>query len=375
MELTGGRDYAAELDELSERLEQLRELFLHMDVKAKALSEDPPPSLSLHSDPPRDSSQLGNSITYSGQYQGQTTQYQWQPLVYQLEQLHILDTDKTARILNALGHKQRLDIIRALLIMPMTGSELVEQLNMGTTGQLYHHTKALLTSDLLMQEDRGGKYRIPEQHVLPLMLLLTGVTELLDTSGHMLMSEVRDHEQHYSSESQGNHDPHHLLFAIVENVILEHYAGYCTEAHLFLHADGSITVSDNGRGIPLGKLHPSNTSHIQHVLTNMSEQSEHNVYHAPGSEKGISISIVNALSSWLTVEVKREGKVYRQSYQHGIPQTEVLTVGVTQETGTSISCQPNRELFRPAGFQKDIIQAYISSAAAAYPGLKIILHV
>lgn len=182
MELTSSRNYAAELDELSERLEQLRELFLHMDGKAKALSEDPPQSLSLHADPPIDSSQLENFITYSGQYQGQTAQYQWKPLVYQLGQLQTLDTEKTARVLNALGHKQRLDIIRALLIRPMSGPELVEQLNMGTTGQLYHHTKALLASGLLTHEERGGKYRIPEQRVLPLMLLLTGVIELLDTS-------------------------------------------------------------------------------------------------------------------------------------------------------------------------------------------------
>lgn len=118
----------------------------------------------------------------------------------------------------------------------------------------------------------------------------------------------------------------------------------------------------------------SNKSQIQRVLTNMGQSNPSASYNAPGYEKGISLSVVHALSLWITVEVKREGKVYRQSFRNGIPQTDVLAVGVTQETGTSITFMPNPELFSASRFDPTDVKSYMEATAAAYPDLKVTLH-
>ncbi len=225
-----------------------------------------------------------------------------------------LDSDKTAKIL-ALGHKQRLDILRSVLKEPLTGTELVERLNMGTTGQLYHHIKALLGADLLIQEERGGKYSLPGRRALP-VLLLFAAADLLDTSDYLDLAEARNTGA-YLGNSSDEYNPHLLLQSVLENTILEHQAGYCSVVNIFLHEDGSITVADNGRGIPIQALPNSEKPRVQAVLTEIGRYGNGSSASiiAPGSEKGINIPIVNALSLKLTVEIRRDGRVYRQDYK------------------------------------------------------------
>jgi DNA gyrase subunit B len=254
----------------------------------------------------------------------------------------------------------------------MSGVELVERLNMGTTGQLYHHLKALLGADLITQDERGGKYLVSTDRVLPLLMLLTAVSDLLDTSDYLDMSTVRDNSGVYlgKPEAQG-HDVHNLLWATLENSILEHKAGYCTEIDIFLHEDASVTVSDNGRGIPVRLLPDSNKTVVQSMLTDVHRNSVD--YLVPGGEKGVSIAVVNALSQKLTIEVKKDGHVYRQEYRNGIPQTGLIVVGVTKETGTSVTFKANPELFSTRVNEKRI-QEYVRVISMNYPDLSMRLY-
>lgn len=311
-----------------------------------------------------------NSVYYSGQTSLNEQIIRLEPQERKLEQLLDMNTEKAAKVLAALGNKQRLDILKAVISEPLTGSELVERLNMGTTGQLYHHLKALLGANLLVQE--GNHYSLPPHRGLPLLLLLSGVGDLLDTSDYLDLSETRNHAGMYFGSSQ-NFDVHELLWAAVENSILEHQSGYGNRIAIFLHEDGSVTVSDNGRGIPVQAIPNSNIPAVQSVLTEVHRLNNSAQFLVPGAEKGISIAVVNALSQRLAVEIRREGKVYRQEYRYGIPQTGLLTVGLTEETGTSVTFKPEFELFRSHFDIHQIIDKQ-KTITANYPRIQLTIN-
>jgi DNA gyrase subunit B len=361
------RDYGVELDELKAQMKDIQRLINQIadELTPKAVKVNK----AIEIDSSHQVNELG-SVYYSGQYRSENSRYKWEPQERQVTQLLELDGDKAAKVLAALGHQQRLDILRMVLKQPLTGAELVEHLNMGTTGQLYHHIKALSGADLLVQEERGGKYSLPAHRSLPLLLLLAATFDLLDTSDYMELAETRNNASAYLGESKNPFDPHHLLLAVVENTILEHKAGFCSEVNIFLHHDGSITVSDNGRGIPVQALPGTTKTKVQTVLTEIGHYGSDSAFFAPGGEKGITIAVVNALSQRLSVEVRRDGKVFRQDYRHGIPQTGLLTVGVTKETGTSITFLPDKEIFGSA-FNHSVVEDRVSEISSAYPKLAI----
>jgi DNA gyrase subunit B len=150
---------------------------------------------------------------------------------------YLVDGDKVAKVLGALAHKQRLDILQGVVREPLMGAELVDRLNIGTTGQLYHHIKALQGADLLVQEERGGAYSVPGHRALPLLLLLAAAADLLDTSDYIDMAAVRNDAGAYLGGT-AEYDPHLLLWAVVDNCILEHRAGSrsCRTATFFVDA-------------------------------------------------------------------------------------------------------------------------------------------
>ncbi|UHA71827.1 ATP-binding protein [Paenibacillus sp. 481] len=308
------------------------------------------------------------AVFYSGQYEVQGQPFRWLPQKRNTDDLLGLNSEKVSKVLTALAHKQRLDILRALLGQALTGAELVEQLNMGTTGQLYHHLKALLSSDLIVQQ--GGRYTVPNHRTFPLLVLLAAVSDLLDTSKYMDMAEARQQVATYLGAAEENHDPHLLLWAVVENVVLEHRAGHSSAVGLFLHDDGSVTVSDNGRGIPTQVLPHTNEPAVQSILTDIRRFEADAPYMAHGAEKGISIAVVNALSYRLTIEIRRDGRIYRQTYKYGVPETGLMTVGLTNESGTSVTFKPNPELFSTE-FKRDILEEKAAQLAASYPELTI----
>ncbi|WP_166238998.1 ATP-binding protein [Paenibacillus turpanensis] len=364
------RDVIAELDEIKQQLAELQRLVLQKQEAASPASTRMQSSLTVTEDMNK-SAGLG-TLYYSGQVQIQDTTLRCEPQEKQVTELLTLHSDKAAKALSALAHKQRLDIIRAVLVEPLTGAELVEKLQMGTTGQLYHHVKALLGADLLHQED-GGRYAVPRKRAFSLLLLLASVSDILDTGNYVDMVQARSEAAQYLGSDQAKYDPHLALWAVMENCVLEHRAGFCTQVDLILHSDGSVTVSDNGRGIPVHTLGAKGSTNVEAVLTDISSHASQAPYRVPGAERGISIAVVNAFSSKLAVEIRREGKVYRQDYKHGIPASDLLVVGMTSESGTSVTFTPDPELFIP-GFDVDVIRNHIHAAYTAYPGLAIQLH-
>ncbi|UJF31440.1 winged helix-turn-helix domain-containing protein [Paenibacillus hexagrammi] len=141
------RDYGVELDGLKTQLAELQEMVKQIaknsSSKETRTKEDDDQSGRFLVDNNTGQGNLGE-LFFSGQYLGEKSRYRWEPHGRDVKQLVDLDSDKVAKILSALGHKQRIDILKAVLQQPLTGAELVDRLNMGTTGQLYHHIKALL---------------------------------------------------------------------------------------------------------------------------------------------------------------------------------------------------------------------------------------
>jgi len=378
------RDLAREMDNLNRQFAEMRQQLGEIERLLQGKAEERQQGMdagetereksniagttTITSSEASDTTAHAGTLYYSGAYRGSRYDFRWQPQERKVDGLLAVDGEKAAKILAAIGHKQRLDIVKAVLQEPLTGPELVEKLGMGTTGQLYHHIKALAGADLLVQEERGGRYSVSGSRALPLLLLLAAAGDLLDTSDYIDMTAVRADPADFFGGGAPNPNP--LLLALAENSVLEHRAGYCSELHLFLHEDGSATVADNGRGIPVHVLAAQEKPNAQAVLTDMRRQAEHAAYRAPGAEKGISPVVVNALSRRLTVDIRRDGHVYRQEYRNGIPQTALAVVGVTQETGTAVTFEPTRELFA-AGFDRGALERRIAEWQAAYPGLQV----
>lgn len=141
----------------------------------------------------------------------------------------------------------------------------------------------------------------PSHRTLPLLLLLSAISDLLDTSNYMELSEARNNAGTYLGEQREGYDPNHLLWA---------EASYCSEISIVLQKDGSVTVADNGRGIPIKALPNSTKALVQTVLMEIGHYNTSAYVIAPGGLKGINMPVVDALSERLSVEVRREGKVF-----------------------------------------------------------------
>ncbi|MEM2030354.1 MAG: DNA gyrase subunit B, partial [Archaeoglobaceae archaeon] len=141
-----------------------------------------------------------------------------------------------------------------------------------------------------------------------------------------------------------------------------------------LHPDGSVSVEDDGRGIPVD-MHELGRPALEIVMTKLHAGGKfgEKVYKVAGGLHGVGVSVVNALSEWLEVWVKREGKIYYQRYERGVPKTEVLIVGEAKETGTKVRFKPDAEIFETTEFNYDIISQRLKEIAYLNPGLKIVL--
>ncbi|MCR2805887.1 ATP-binding protein [Paenibacillus soyae] len=360
------RNLEHELDELKVQLAELREMVASLAGDTNARAKQGNRIVEAAGERPTSQGDSG-ALFFSGHLQGMDRHYRWEPQERSIPQLLNLDSDKVAKILSALGHKQRIDMLKTILQEPMAGTDLVSRLNMGTTGQLYHHIKALQGADLLSQEERGGSYALPAHRTLPFLLLLAAASELLDTSDFLELTEVRNEAGHYLGSASESYDPHLLLASVLENAIAEHKAGFCSSVIVSCHQDGSVTVADNGRGIPVQAIAGSDKPRVQAILTEMSLGASASIT-APSGDKGISIPVVNALSQQLSVEVRRDGKRFRQDYRHGIPQTPLQTVGITNETGTSLTFLPDKDIFR-AALDPSRIAELLAGISEQYPQL------
>ncbi|NLN17118.1 MAG: DNA gyrase subunit B [Firmicutes bacterium] len=159
-----------------------------------------------------------------------------------------------------------------------------------------------------------------------------------------------------STDSRGLH---HLFFEVLDNSIDESLAGFCDHIVVTINGDGSLTVTDNGRGIPVD-LHPKlNRPAVEVVLTTLHAGgkfgSENGGYKVSGGLHGVGIAVVNALSSFLRVEVRRDGKVYRQEFSRGKPLMELSVVGEDSATGTTITFRPDPEIFETTVFDPEVV--------------------
>jgi DNA gyrase subunit B len=169
---------------------------------------------------------------------------------------------------------------------------------------------------------------------------------------------------------------HHLVYEVLDNSIDEAMAGYCTKISITLHKDGSVSVLDNGRGIPVD-IHPvQKRPAVEVVLTTLHAggKFDKKAYKVSGGLHGVGVSVVNALSEWLEVEVYRDGKVYYQRYERGTPVTDLKIRGKRKETGTKIRFLPDKEIFKKVKFQSDILLQRIRELAFLNPQVRFVFE-
>jgi DNA gyrase subunit B len=174
----------------------------------------------------------------------------------------------------------------------------------------------------------------------------------------------------------GERGLHHLVFEVVDNSVDEALAGFCTRILVTIHVDSSITVEDNGRGIPVG-MHPTEgVSAAEVVLTKLHAggKFDKGAYKVSGGLHGVGVSVVNALSEYLEMEVRQNGKVYTQRYQRGLPVTPVREIGVTDERGTKIIFKPDPLVFETTIFSFDTLSQRLRELAFLNRGLDITIR-
>ncbi|MDR2648269.1 MAG: DNA topoisomerase (ATP-hydrolyzing) subunit B [Clostridiales bacterium] len=169
---------------------------------------------------------------------------------------------------------------------------------------------------------------------------------------------------------------HHLVYEIVDNAVDEALMGYCTEITVNIHTDNSISVLDNGRGIPVGIQPQKGVSALEVVFTVLHAGGKFGGggYKVSGGLHGVGASVVNALSEWLRVRVYTDGKEYVQSYLRGMPEKPVEVAGKTEERGTYIHFKPDAEIFEELDYSFDVLKQRLQETAFLTKGLKITLN-
>jgi len=170
----------------------------------------------------------------------------------------------------------------------------------------------------------------------------------------------------------------HMIYEIVDNSVDEHLAGYCDTIHVTLNDDGSCTVEDNGRGIPVG-MHAKGVSAERVVFTTLHAggKFDHSAYKTSGGLHGVGSSVVNALSDWMDVEIRRDGHVYHDRYEKGKPVEKLEkgllpVIGNTRQTGTKITFLPDPTIFEKTRFKEDEIRNRLHETAYLNPDLTIV---
>ena len=175
--------------------------------------------------------------------------------------------------------------------------------------------------------------------------------------------------------STGIEGLHHLVYEVVDNSVDESLAGYCKNIDVIVHLDGSCTVIDDGRGIPTEIHLEEGRSAAEVVLTELHAggKFESKAYRISGGLHGVGVSVVNALSEWLDVEIKQHGQVFQQHYERGIPASPLAVVGKTKGRGTKITFKPDSEIFEILEFSWDILSQRLRELAFLNKGLRITL--
>ena len=166
---------------------------------------------------------------------------------------------------------------------------------------------------------------------------------------------------------------HHLIYEVVDNSIDEAMAGYATEIKVKVNKDGSVTISDNGRGIPVD-IHPEEkipAATVVLTVLHAGGKFDNKTYKVSGGLHGVGVSVVNALSKKLIMTIKRDGKIYRQEFERGKPVTDLEVIGTTNRTGTTIQFWPDEEIFETTEFKSEILRKRLKELAYLNPNITI----
>ncbi|MDP2924399.1 MAG: DNA topoisomerase (ATP-hydrolyzing) subunit B [Candidatus Omnitrophota bacterium] len=166
---------------------------------------------------------------------------------------------------------------------------------------------------------------------------------------------------------------HHLVYEVVDNSVDEASAGFCDKIKAVIHSDNSVSVDDNGRGIPVDIHKTVGKPALEVVLTTLHAggKFDHRVYKVSGGLHGVGVSVVNALSEWMEAEVRRDGKVYHQRFERGHTKTSIKVIGKAKATGTKITFKPDKEIFKEINFSFEILSQRLRELAFLNSNIEI----